>query len=85
MVGTTHTRFRELQAEKQSREGREVATYRAISAATGISPTTLTKWANNRVQDYDQDVIARLCDFFDCNVGDLIVYERDKDEDSSKL
>lgn len=77
MSGIVRNRFRELQAEKQSLRGRQVATYRAISTATNISPTTLTKWANNRVQDYNQDVIARLCDFFDCDVADLIVYERD--------
>lgn len=76
--GKVRNRFLILKAEKQSRDGRSSATYQAISATTGISTSTLSKWANNTIQDYNRTVLGRLCDFFDCDISDLLVYERDQ-------
>lgn len=77
-AGRVRTRFLVLKAEKQSRDGRRSATYRAIHEATGISTSTLSKWANNTIRDYNRDVLGRLCGFFECDIADLLVYEQDE-------
>lgn len=43
---------------------------------TGIAWGKLCSWANNRVACFDAPVIEALCDYLDCEVGDLIVFEQ---------
>lgn len=64
-------RLRELIAEKQFQEGRRV-TLEEIASATGIHRTTLSKIQNVRGYNTTTDVLDRLCDFFDCEIGDLV-------------
>lgn len=64
-----------LMAEKKHQDGRDSATYRAINAATGISTATLSRWVNQTAQSYDRDHIAKLCQFFNCSIDDLLVLE----------
>ncbi len=47
-----------------------------IAADTGLSQSTISMWMNDKVTRFDRDVIERLCDFFDCDVGDLLFIER---------
>ncbi len=42
----------------------------------GISSTTIAKMG--RGEKVSLDVIERICVFFDCNVGDVLSFERDK-------
>ena len=34
-----------------------------ISATTGVSTSTLSKWANTTIQDYNRNILGRLCVF----------------------
>lgn len=76
--GRIETRFTQLLLEKQAKDG-ERYTYRQIRELTGISTTTLSAYAQNKpsVKAFKKSTIAGLCIFFNCKVGDLIVYERD--------
>lgn len=67
-------RFKELLAEKERKEGRKLP-YRTIREETGISLTTLVRWANNEVVSFDKKVLEALCKFFGGTPGDLLVYE----------
>lgn len=49
--------------------------YRAIAEATGLSKTTVGKWARNEVEAYDRRSLATFCDFFGVPPGEIIVYE----------
>ena len=69
-------RLRELMAIKGRGERRRI-TYDDIFAQTGIAKTTLTKLANERAAMVGMSVMARLCDYFDCQPGDLFVYVRE--------
>lgn len=69
------TQFSVLKAQKELREKRKL-TYEVISGETGINPNTLTEYANNRVTRFDESVIARLCDYFNCDIGDLLVLQK---------
>jgi len=66
------TRLKHLLLEKSLKDGSRV-TYDMIHQATGISTSTLVDWANNRVSRFDENTILALCDFFRCDIGDLLV------------
>jgi len=46
-----------------------------VARCTGISRTTLTNLYYNKSGAISFDVLGRLCEFLDCNVGDLFTYE----------
>jgi len=65
-------RFLELLAAKRRRD-RHNWTYREIQAKTGITPAALSKMAQQNNTMYDSATIARLCEFLECTVGDLLI------------
>ena len=71
-------RLRELMAIKGRGERRRI-TYDDIYSQTGIAKTTLTKLSNERAAMVGMSVMERLCDYFDCQPGDIFVYVRDPD------
>ena len=70
-------RLRELIADRQFREGRRV-TLDEIAKATGIHRTTLSKIQNIKGYNTTTDVLDKLCEYFDCEIGDLV--QRVKEE-----
>ena len=70
-------RLRELTARKERLEQRRIS-YAVISKHTRISPSTLSRKANNSSQMVDLSVVDRLCTFFACTPGELMV-RRDMD------
>jgi putative transcriptional regulator len=74
MPGKVYNRFKILLAQKEIQEDRRIS-YKEIKNATGIASSTLSSWATNSTKRFDADTIADLCDFFECEVGDLINYE----------
>lgn len=55
--------------------GHGKVTYADITAATGLSSSTLSNLAQNKITRVDLDVISRICDFFGCDIGDLLSLE----------
>jgi putative transcriptional regulator len=45
-----------------------------LSEETGINRRTLALLAENRMARYDADVLARLCSYLECDVGDLLEF-----------
>jgi putative transcriptional regulator len=77
MADRVYNRFKILLAQKEIKEGKRIS-YEEIKEVTNIAASTLSAWATNTTKRYDADTIAALCKYFDCNVGDLIVFERDR-------
>ena len=50
-------------------------TYDVLRRETGISPNTLSHIANSKLQRVDLGVLERLCDFFGCELHDLMRLE----------
>ncbi len=75
MTGKITNRFRILLAEKATRELHSIA-LNDVQRETGVAWSTLNAWANNQVTRYDASVIQALCDYFNCQVGDLLVYDK---------
>lgn len=63
-------RLKELIADKSFRENRRV-TIEEVSKQTGVHRTTLSKIANIVGYSTTTDVLGALCEYFDCEVGDI--------------
>lgn len=46
-----------------------------ISAASGITQSTVSRWMNGRVDRFDSDTLFKFCRYLQCNVGDLLYFE----------
>lgn len=66
-------RFKILLAQKEVKDGRDYR-YEDIYDAIGISPTTLSNYAKGTVKRFDEVTIIKLCDWLDCDLGDLLEY-----------
>jgi putative transcriptional regulator len=69
-------RLKVLIAEKELREGRKL-TYRTIAQDTGIATSTLTAYATQKVNRFDAPTLEALCKYFDCQPGDILVWDKD--------
>lgn len=65
-------RIKELLEEKAKAEGRKPITQDELAEAIGVPQGTLSRWINNKVDRLDTSIMAKLCLYFDCEVGDLI-------------
>ena len=52
-------------------------TYRSLSAKTGLSKTTLSRYGTQAADRFDAETLSKLCAFFEVGVGDLLVYVPD--------
>jgi len=76
MTGKIVNHFRILLAQKATKQQQNIALM-DVQRETGIAWSTLNSWANNQVTRYDAPVIQMLCEYFDCQVGDLLVFEKE--------
>lgn len=76
-------RIKELLAEKEFRE-RRVITLLEVARDTGMNRMTLSKLANHPGATTVSDNLDKLCSYFDCQIGDLVVYIPDGAGSTSK-
>lgn len=65
-------RIRELMEQYRTRTG-EKLTYYKIEEVAGVSHSTLSLMANNKLANVGVNTIDRLLTFFDCEPNDLMV------------
>lgn len=68
-----------LVAERRMREGRAPG-IRTIAAESGASVSTVQRLMNNTMKRVPLDDLAALCRYFDCQVGDILVYTPDRND-----
>jgi putative transcriptional regulator len=73
-VKIVRSNIRVLTAQKGQRERRRIS-LRTVSEETGISRYTIYAFANDTISEYPKDVVTKLCNYFDCSVGDLLLTE----------
>ena len=66
-------RLKELIAEKEFQEGRRV-TIDEVAKETGVHRTTLSKIANQKGYKTNTEVLAKLCQFFKVEIGQVAEY-----------
>lgn len=76
-------RFNLLLAQKALNEGRAKIVQSEVAAATGLADGTISRISNNKVSMYDNEVVVKLCEYFGCEVGDLLyIYDPDAATDN---
>lgn len=70
-MATIEIRFNELLSERSAKEGRRI-TLQQVSAETGITHPTLTKWNKGTVDRIDVPTLVTLCIYFRVGPGDLL-------------
>jgi len=68
-------RFLQLVAQKEMREGRRIRN-KEIAEAVGVAEHTVARWIKNDVTKIDVPVLEAFCEYFDCDVGDLLYMEQ---------
>lgn len=66
--------LKEQLAEKIGREKRSIS-LRQMARESGVSVWTLSRFSRGIMAEYPADVLAKLCAYFNCGVGDLLRYE----------
>lgn len=64
-------KIRELLAEMEFKKNKRV-TIKEVSEATGINRVTLSKLINQKGYSTTTENIDKLCDFFECQVQDVM-------------
>ncbi|MCS6834964.1 MAG: helix-turn-helix transcriptional regulator [Anaerolineae bacterium] len=41
----------------------------------GVTHHTVTSWIRNEVRKYEAHIIEGFCDYFNCDIGDLLYFE----------
>lgn len=75
-------RLTELMAMKGRKEGRRIS-QRLVAEETGIDKMTVGRYARNEVGRFDEHVIIALCVYFQCDIGDLLVFEEVPDNNEA--
>jgi len=65
-----HSRLSTLMGEKRYN-------IQDVFEKTGISRNTISNLYHDKVRRIDYNVIEKMCDLFDCETGDLLVYEKE--------
>jgi DNA-binding Xre family transcriptional regulator len=45
----------------------------------GISQPTVSRWMRNEVTKFEEPVMRSICEYFECNIGDLLYFEPDQE------
>lgn len=61
-----------LLAEKHQREGGRRPSLRSVARQIDVNAYTVYGFANNTLREYPAEAIAKLCQYFNCGVGDLL-------------
>ena len=49
-----------------------------LAKDTGITYQIIDKYYKNKVERYDRYVLDRICAALDCDINEILVYERDE-------
>lgn len=58
-----------------------IKTMLELSKKTKIDKNTISNWYNQKITRFSADTLNTLCKFFNCQVGDLLIYVPDDKED----
>jgi DNA-binding Xre family transcriptional regulator len=46
-----------------------------LASFVGVTNHTITSWIRNDVRKYEAQIIEGICDYFNCDVSDLLYFE----------
>lgn len=71
-----------LLTERERKLGKRIP-QSEVARVVGVSNNTITNWIHNNVTKYEAPIVERLCDYFDCDLGDLLYFETIEDDSTS--
>lgn len=71
----------QLLSQREAQEKRRIS-YREVANTTGLEPSTISRMARDKVTRFDAETLSALCAYFECELGELLVYEKDEQEPS---
>jgi DNA-binding Xre family transcriptional regulator len=74
-VAKVKTRLQELVKERETKIGKPITQFE-IAVQTGISLSTVSRWMRAKVNTADFETVEKLCEFLECDLGDLIYLDR---------
>lgn len=69
-------KFLEMVQRKERQLGRRIS-YADIAKETGMTRAAVSKWASGEIVSYRKEMLDAFCKYFECQPGDLLVYEPD--------
>ena len=66
--------LRVLTAQKSQHERRRIS-LRTVAEETGITRYAIYALAKNELREFPKEVLEKLCNYFNCTVGDLLLTE----------
>ena len=57
-----------------------IKTMKEFSEKTGLDKNTISNWYNQKVTRFSSETLEIMCKFFNCQVGDLLIFVPDKEE-----
>lgn len=76
MGAKIRNRFLILLAEKEKIQGRRIRN-KEIAEITGVTEHTVARWIRNDIGKIDLPVLESFCEYFGCDVGDLLYIDRE--------
>ena len=76
-------RLLELMQERERKIGRRLKQH-DIAEFVGVSDHTIINWIRNDVTKFDGQTIEGLCDYFNCELSDLLYFEMVEVEENSE-
>lgn len=67
-------RLLELVQERERLINRRIK-LKDLASFVGVTNHTITSWIRNDVRKYEAHIIEGLCDYFDCDIGDILYFE----------
>lgn len=66
--------LRVLHSLKEAQEGRRIP-YREIRSATRLTKSQISRYMQDKIDNFNRDTLDRLCHYYECEPGDIIVRE----------
>jgi putative transcriptional regulator len=57
-----------------------IKTMTEFSDKTGLDKNTISNWYNQKVTRFSSETLEIMCEFFNCQVGDLLVFVPEEKE-----
>jgi DNA-binding Xre family transcriptional regulator len=77
-------RLLELIQERERKINRRIK-LKDLASFVGVTNHTISSWIRNDVRKYEAQIIEGFCDYFDCEIGDLLYFEMVEAEDTGEL
>lgn len=74
-MSRVRTKLVQLMAQKQASEGR-IITPTIVAREADVSRQAVYGWLNDDLQRFDEKMLRKLCDYFNCDIGDLLYMDR---------